>query len=177
VILIYNFAEGRFSFITDTGFGPLEGARMLVQVPDTGAQWTPGRGIVVVNQNNYLEVSEYVAKLTLSSASHPKFTTAYYELSAGKSSRIVKVRPIYSMASGSAGIKTTVTVNTRNSPFGASQTDSSFATDGSGWIYMPKSYSGNFHQFQIEFLESKQLPSEAVELDGFEIDYADQGIN
>jgi hypothetical protein len=178
VTLVYNYAEGRFSFIPpriESTFSAW--TRMLVQVPDTGRQWCPGRGIVVVAQSFSSEISEIVGRLAIGGTVRPRFTTAYYELLAGKSSRIVRIRPIYSMASGTSGINVAVTVRTRNEPYGASLTDSSSATDGAGWVYMPKSISGNFHQFQIDFLEGRQSTSEAVEMDGFEVDYAEQGLN
>lgn len=179
--IIYNVSEDRFSFteneprvVGDLGpFAP--GIIFLQSRPDLNDSWAPCRDFIgimkyqdfALNLHYKLAIPSYSAAGTAS----PRLERAFQQLETDYTTRVRRVRPIFSVTDSSA-FTVTVTVKSKNKPW-ETPTEGAFTTqDSHSWIPTTTSKFADFHQIGLQFTST--LPTIA-EIEGYEIEYETGG--
>lgn len=185
--VIYNVNDQRFSFMDNTTVfsesGPFfPGILFMQNRPDLGDPWAPGRDLVglityidqALGVHYKLSTPQYAAVTPpLQWATEINLTRAYQQIDPNLTTRIRRVRPIYSRTSSGAASSITCSINSKNKPYDAPASTASTTTDEHGWIATPGAYMADFHQ--VGFTISGSGPQQIVELEGYEIEYETGG--
>lgn len=192
VCLVYNVREGRFSFIdngtiVDMTDGPFHvGMMFLRSRPENiNTNWAPGRDIFgIMSYEDGLVVQHYKIAATSYAAavpphqrggSVPTLSRAYQQYDPELTTRILRVRPIYSRSDGStSAVTATVTVSSKNKPYESPRTATPVTTeDTHAWIPITDSVFADFHQVTISFDLARGYA--IAEFEGFEVEYTSGG--
>lgn len=190
ICVIYNVREGRFSFMENGAIvtadnGPFNPGMLFLQnSPDLGGSWSPGRDLVGVMKyltfttaTAYaLAVITYTAPIAPSQwgGTSPLLTRAYQQVDSEFTTRIRRVRPVFSQATGSVTFAVSVTVYSKNKPYDTAVASTpSSAVDAHGWTPTTDSKYADFHQVRIQVTGTH---TEAIaEFEGYEIEYETGG--
>lgn len=179
VSLIYNTRDDRFSFCDN---GPVEvgisgpfytGIIFLQSAPDLGANWSTGRDLVGVMRfkNQSGTVRWQLASTSYSSTSSlPALTRAYQQLDKDATTRVLRVRPVYSRHEIALGLTVTATISSKNKPYDSATTSTYTTLDTHGWIATPSTVFADFHQVGFSF--NGAGGQSITELEGYEVEYA-----
>lgn len=177
-ILVYDATNDRF------GYGPVafgsgsHGVYFLGNVPapaSTDAIFCPGRDITGIifeagTANTYpSQPSHSLADSTVT------MTTGYRRLHEELTTRITRVRLIYSLSTGSGnpGDSQSFTIYSKNKPYDTATAVGAFTTfDTHGAIPTPGTYMSDFHKISMTFLPVTML---VLEMSGIEVDYETGG--
>jgi hypothetical protein len=180
-IICYNIPEDRFSFITGSA---ASGSLHVGGVVATGqgfdqlkGPWTPGRDLYFIYHDisQIGTVDDFVVRFdpTLSRPANAGSTVlgrAFVQLDAKTTTRVLRVRPIYSTGTkGSLGL--TLTVTTKNLPYESGTVTVSSAIDSMGWIVVPGAPLGDFHSFELSMDNGTATLASVTELPGLEVEF------
>lgn len=182
--VIYNTRDDRFSFIDNTSvhYSPPEvdknGIMFMSTGPDLGSDWMPGRDLAVVMRwiDDLLVTHYQIARPDygdLPATLPMELTRGYQQFDAEATTRIKRVRPIFSKSTDASLTTITCNVFSVNSPGDTPVLTTSSGTDGHGWKTLPDAPLRDFHLIQL-FFGGTALET-LVELEGFEVEYEKGG--
>lgn len=185
--VVYNTNDGRFSFVDNhvanlnPAFDPAlfyPGIIFLRSIPDLGSSWSPGRDLIGVMRYqdiaaglHYQLARPSYVPLTppaIWSGATPTFTTGFQQLDPGRTTRITRVRLVYSK-SAAATETVAVTIASKNRPFDTATELTYTTTDTHGWITTPTTTFADFHQ--VKFVVSGSGVEAVSEFKGFELEW------
>jgi hypothetical protein len=177
----YNVYDGRFSIVDvivkATGAGA--GVLFAQTSPDLGGTWSPGRdlvGVQYLDDQNGATVDYTPANYTYPAPTTITLTRAFQQLDSNATTRIRRVRPVYSRSAIVQTLVPTVSITSKNKPYATGSTSSSSTEDAHGWIVTPNTVFADFHQVGIVFTSTTQGTTETiVELEGLEYEYETGG--
>lgn len=172
-ILAYNIQEDRASW-----FDMSDGASVNLAYPqflrsgrNGTSGWCPGRDIRFVMQNINKNDNRY-ARFILganSGVTSPTLGKGYIQFKTGQTTRITRIRPIYSTTDGVSAIEQiVVNIKSTNKPYALPTTYGPYTSaDTHGWISTPSTVFADFHapQFVCNF-DSNLF--KLTEFEGFE---------
>lgn len=189
--LIYNVRDGRFSFMDNgtlvtSDSGPFNtGVIFLRSRPDGASTWAPGRDLVgifayvdlALTPRYFLAAPVYAAATPPYSwgGAVPTLARAYQQYDENYTTRILRVRPIYSRNDGSnTALTATVTVSSKNKPYESPRVSTPvWAVDTHGWTPITDSVYADFHQVTVAFQANDS--SAIAEFEGFEVEFTVSG--
>lgn len=170
LIIAYAVDENRFSFIEPRKDGdpntPM-GAQFLRGRPEQLVDWTPGRDLVAIaaHGGSYYGATPYPSATSIS----VDFERAFQQYEKEFTTRIRRVRPIYSMSDDSILPSLTVIITSKNKPFQVATALTVTGTlDTHGWLPLPNCVYADFHGVRVQL---QAIPSRLLELPGFEVEY------
>lgn len=179
LILVYDVDSQAFSFIdprdeSDTSAGAQIGLTFLRSRPEQLAEWTPGRDLVAL----MLDAGggsgpQYRGATPVSGSDSIPVETllekAYVQLDDDRTTRIRRIRPIFSQTSNDPLPTISITLRTKNKPYETPVTTGPRTTrDKHGWITFPRSKFGDFHQME---LTQTFLGARVRELEGVDVEF------
>lgn len=154
-LLVYNYVFDRFSTMSFADSSPEYCLPLMKTAPNTGVAWTLGRDVVFVRRSiDGAEIIDRACAFRVDPIEDAKWYSVLksgYTAAAGEgvACMIPRVRPVYSYAADSSYSGTiTVTIRTKESPFGVATSASSFSTNRDGWIDIPDTF-GAYKQIEI----------------------------
>jgi hypothetical protein len=149
-ILIYNVDDGRFSFIFPVGNDDTGGSLLYPRShPESLTEgWFPGRDIA--------GVFEFLAGGAFNSAvvdptrgtgqTAALLARAFHQLEPEATTRVRRVRPIYSLVDPTEVTTVSVAVTSKNKPTDAGTPITYTDRDTHGWVTTPGTFFADFHQ-------------------------------
>lgn len=178
--VVYSTSDGRFSFIENRLSGAVDAASSGVPLyrsgPDLGTAWAPGRDLVGALRYNLAGANAHVIaipKYSSGGAATPVLARAFQQLDPQLTTRIRRVRPVFSLNDPTATVSPSVFVASKNRPYESGTLVSSAARDTHGWLTTPDSLYADFHQVSIT-LDTLTVPVVA-EMEGYEAEFETGG--
>lgn len=173
--IIYNVNEDRFGFAENRGPIPGDGVSFLRTAPDTGGMWMPGRDLVGVEVFDSAGSPGWaLAVQDIETKGSPLLQRAFQQLSSEFTTRIRRIRPVYSRSDTLMAVLATVSLTSKNRPYENGLSLTASTLDTQGWIVTPDSVFADFHQIQCDF--SGAGLSSIVELEGCELEFETGGV-
>jgi hypothetical protein len=176
-ILIYDVDTDRFSFETPRFDGALDkafGALFLQTRPEQTSGWCPGRDLVALC-GDFSTGNVYYLGVPYRSASSVScvLEKGYMQFDEDVTTRVTRVRPIYSMVDNSILPTATIEIRSKNKPFETPAVQTYMAPlDTHGWISTPDTLFADFHRIKLTLLA---IPSRIAEIAGLEVEIATGG--
>lgn len=184
--VVYNVRDDRFSFVDNmsVSFGApsvtVPGLLFLRHGPDLGGPFSPGRDLV--GMMRYIDESGPTTHYQLAVVDYGGIsalltmllTRGYQQFDANLTTRITRVRPIFSRSDLTLSITITLLINSKNRPYEIAAATTSTEADAHGWIVSPECPFKDFHQVSLSF-DGSDLET-IVELEGFEVEYVTGGV-
>lgn len=160
----YNYSEDRFSFQITRGVEPETnyawGLLYLRTRPDIGTLWMPGRDLIAVMHrvNDTAGVEEYITTPTYEDGEDAPLSRqillerAYHQLANDTTTRIQRVRPVYSLGNATRPLSVQVTISSLSKPWDTPVVKGPYSSaDSNGWIATPDTAIADFHRILTTF--------------------------
>lgn len=165
-MLTYNIGENRASYwiFPQLGSQPVWMGNGINLTSD----WLPGRDL------RFVDGSHRYAKFALGNfTANSILQRGYIQFKPDRSTRLLRVRPIYNVSDQAAIEQISVTIETTNKPYGTPTTKGPYSAidSATGWISTPDAVFGDFHSLKFTVTANANM-HKVVEYEGFEYDIA-----
>lgn len=166
--IVYNIREDRTStFNLGTSVRFLRAGQSTV---DSGA-WSPGRAIRFVEHGGATTgvANEFLSKMVLGQSNSDSILSAgLISFRRGATSRITRIKPLYTVSNQSAIEQISVTIQSTNKPYGALVSHGPYtAVDSQGFIITPTTTMADWHSPTFTITSGSETPK-IVEYEAFE---------
>lgn len=171
MLLVYSVEDGRLAFVQPMDFSVTpELATVLFpkSYPTTpGEDWAPGMGLVAPVTLVTLPVATFSTPY-FGDASAFLLERAFHQLEPEATTRIHRLRPIFSVTAPAVPVTISATVTSKNRPYDAGVSSTSSTVDTHGRITFSDTKKADFHQILFNF---GATAANVQELRGFEVWY------
>lgn len=180
--LTYSVDDDRFSWQSpcdDATADSKIGLYYLRSVPTKAqaASWLPGRDIAGIRINADSSGQRPVMLSTGATVCSSRLVRGYVQLDPNLTTRVRRVRPIYS----GAAVSVSLTVYSKNRPTDSSTLKGPFTTiEDHGWIPTPGTYTADWHRLDLTVSTPTVTTSTTVtavgEMEGVEVEFETGGV-
>lgn len=177
-ILIYDVDAGRFSFQlpqidgdnTNIGF-----ASALQTRPDQLTGWAAGRDLVSIFANGIQLIPTYylASPVRTETVISCVFEKGYMQFDEELTTRVLRVRPIYSLLDSTVSPIASVDISSKNKPFDSATPATFSGLDTHGWITTPTTTFADFHRIKLTLT---MKPRFGAEISGIEVEVETGGV-
>lgn len=194
--LVYNVAENRFSHVRNISFDEQtltvnadgsssvvsttpwnQGIRFLQEKPDMGTAWAPARDLVgIIKYTDAIPSTHYrLAGVAYTTGNLiPTLRLGYRQLDPDLTTRIRRVRPVFSRSSDAVLLFPYVSVYSKNKPYDAAVTSlNNYGRDSHGWVVTTNTDLADFHRIDVSMVSN--AANTILEFEGCEIEYETGG--